>query len=789
MSLDPLELVMQHRRAPAKFKAPEAATQPDRWIPSGVARVPNWSANNAFDEGFYLNTYLYACIMALAQDLSACPIRVGNDPDEKDKWDKRYPLAQLLGPLPGGPMPGVSARKVIAWLIVQRMVTGRMCLEIVKGPDGTPQSLWPVPASRVTPIVSDEPSKWFSQLRIDTGIERITRPIENYFYDWIPRGTDWREPEAPIEALKLDISVATMQDIYDYAFLRNDARPAAMVVHQQFAEQGEKTAFRRQWTRRHQGVNNAGRVMFIEAEDGNADDVVKVIPIGLTQRDGEFIERYKMKIQAITVGLGVPLSRIGDASGRTFSNASEEGEVYIDRLRALGDEIAEAFNSQIAPLFGEQVCWFDFSKYEDDSANSKIIATGAKDLLMLKVIKRNEVRTALGLKPDKDIPDEYLTDAEIGLLQNAAAQLIVPQATIDTTTGNIVLEEYKEPPAPPALGTASQAGASAEAQEPPDPEDMMQQAQRASLRVVEMKRMATWHRTEAEVGRLENIFEKRVERLLEKQKKAVLSRIEGKRGRQMLTRAAGNAADFVDNVFDREHWTTETEDEMRSLYELLTSSAASRLYGELGVNFGLHNADADEFISTRANQLAGNVTETTYNGIKDQLVEGINAGEGIPELAGRIRDLFDQTYASRAKTVARTEVIGGYNGATRMAADGLPDDVVVGYEWISTPGTRTRPTHSRAHGQQVRRGDKFHVGGFELDHPGAAGAPAKEVVNCRCTLGILTPDDAVSFSRAANVVPFERRTMPVDSARELMLRIGLQDCTIDEALNTLVKES
>lgn len=115
------------------------------------------------------------------------------------------------------------------------------------------------------------------------------------------------------------------------------------------------------------------------------------------------------------------------------------------------------------------------------------------------------------------------------------------------------------------------------------------------------------------------------------------------------------------------------------------------------------------------------------------------AGESIDDLATRIRTLFAQTYAGRARTVARTEVISAYNGAAALGAAQLPADVVAAQEWIATRDGRVRPAHAAADGQIVAVGTAFDVGGATLAYPGDPAGGARNTVNCRCTIAFLTP--------------------------------------------------
>lgn len=83
-------------------------------------------------------------------------------------------------------------------------------------------------------------------------------------------------------------------------------------------------------------------------------------------------------------------------------------------------------------------------------------------------------------------------------------------------------------------------------------------------------------------------------------------------------------------------------------------------------------------------------------------------------------EMIARTESMKSSAFASSELFRAY-GASRQ-------------EWIATNDMRTRPTHAAAHGQIVTIGQPFQVGGSLMLHPldGSLGAPAGEIVNCRC---------------------------------------------------------
>jgi hypothetical protein len=145
------------------------------------------------------------------------------------------------------------------------------------------------------------------------------------------------------------------------------------------------------------------------------------------------------------------------------------------------------------------------------------------------------------------------------------------------------------------------------------------------------------------------------------------------------------------------------------------------------------------WIADRANRLQ-RVPDEVYGNVATIIDKATVNGATIPDVQEQIEKLFDatgmQNWKDRARTVARTEVVGAYNGglhdAFSMIADNDPGTQYV-HRWLATDDQRTRPDHREADGQVQPWGTPFDVGGYAMMHPHDPTAPAKEVVNCRCT--------------------------------------------------------
>lgn len=699
----------------------------------------SWTGDKAWRESYYSNVWVYRCAQVIAEDLATLPLRVGPDPTEPGNYDMTHPLAVLLGPPPGTPNPETSSRSLWLWTVVQRLITGAFAWELEIGPDsGLPMFLWPIPASHVQPVASKGGSRYFDAYEVGSGRDKLVMNRNRMVYDHRPSALDWRKPESVLDAAKLDISVAVMQDRYDHAFLKNDARPAAVVVHEAYDNIEERDAWRRSFVATHGGPDNAGKIEFVETTQGGAkpSEAMLVQTLGLSQKDAEFIKRYESKLRAIEVAFGVPRSRLMDASGRTFANADAEWKGYWrTTMKNLALELSDAINTKLAPKFGMDVCWFDFSGNEYLRDEPPFQAEDGIVLYRGGVVSLNELRTKVLYLPPVDGGDDLVVQEVV-----APSSTELPGSPNSQDVPDQEVGEVDEPELPDEGDMSSVAASPAQIARTLRKVEHNRRVreQRAAATEAEARRLRMlWRQTNDNAERLENRWDKRWARFFTQQQDSIIARLEGKRGRQALREGE---PPNVDAVFDRVFWFNQTDELAVEMYEDVVAANATQLAATFGISFDVQAPYVQDFIRVRANQLAGHVTDTTYTAIKGALSEGVGQGESIPDIAKRIRTLFQQTYKNRSTVVARTEVISAYNGSTAEVVNNVPDDVAAGMEWLATSDDRTRDAHAFANGQRIAAGGAFIVGGESLRYPGDPAGSADNVVQCRCTVFPITLD-------------------------------------------------
>jgi hypothetical protein len=154
----------------------------------------------------------------------------------------------------------------------------------------------------------------------------------------------------------------------------------------------------------------------------------------------------------------------------------------------------------------------------------------------------------------------------------------------------------------------------------------------------------------------------------------------------------------------------------------------------LEIDFSIELPEVVAWLEGKTFEFAKSVNETTLDKLREQLIEGFQARESIPQIETRIGKVFKIAKGPRTEMIARTEIIGASNQGALQAYK--QSGVVAKKAWLAALDERTRPTHEQAHyiyqAEPIPIDAYFIVGGAQMSGPG--DGPAQEVINCRCTI-------------------------------------------------------
>ena len=147
------------------------------------------------------------------------------------------------------------------------------------------------------------------------------------------------------------------------------------------------------------------------------------------------------------------------------------------------------------------------------------------------------------------------------------------------------------------------------------------------------------------------------------------------------------------------------------------------------------------YLRTQGAERVRDISVTTQR-LLQRVVED-NSTAGTAAIARAIRERFQPQFSrARASTIARTEIHNASAYATheQQRSFDVPD---MRKQWIANVDGRTRGTHAAVSGTQIDMDEDFTVGGRKMSYPGdPRGGPA-EVINCRCVLIYIEPEEVV----------------------------------------------
>lgn len=562
------------------------------------------------------------------------------------------------------------------------------------GGRGTPREIWWAKPDRVR--VFPDSANYISHFEYDWNGQKIRFEPNETIWLRYPNPINEFAGLSPLAAARLaaDMASASMQS--NMNIFKNGIQAGGAVLPKAGTELTKDQADTIEETlgRRFKGVDKAHRwaVFRFEAE---------MKQVGFSPKDAEFLGGLKWALEDICRAYSVPLDLVGGE--RTYANVENaERAIWIRAINPEARFIAAELTEQLLPMFGEaDVAEFDMSEIEALHESETAKWGREQGQLTTGAITINEWREDHGLKK---VAWGDVWWAQASLTPVSTDEPPEPKPVPEPLTNEQPLDDEKTP-----------------AGEAPSP-------RWHRVRAVEFgsaEHDVLWRRFARRTERHEETLGKTVAELFSRQKDSILARL--------YQRAARTGGDAADEPFDMAQWIKTFRSDVRPVIRNIVKDAGAEALDDLGlaIIFDVTEPAVANFLEKRAQRFAKEVNKTTWDQLKKSLSEGMDAGEGIPELANRVEGIMADRIASSKETIARTETIGAYNGGTLEAWKQSGE--VDGKEWLSELSDRTRDSHRDAHGQVVGIDDDFIVGSGHGPAPGQIGL-AEEDINCRCSM-------------------------------------------------------
>lgn len=644
-------------------------------------------------ESFDRNTWVYRCVMAIAQSASTIPLVLYQKTNKELQEIEKHPLLDLLNKPNEQESGSDFFEKVIAFL----MLSGNFYIEMVgPGKKSAPIELWAWRPDR-TKIVPGNGKDFIKAYRYtvsgqDSDVEAL-RMVHGKFFSPL----DDFYGMSPVQVAGNNIALNNKTTDWNRNLVENFASPSGFLMTEQKLSEPIFKRIKASIRSMFGGSKNAGKPHLLEA--GTTWQQT-----GLSPKDMDFIESHKLTREEICAVFGVPPQMVGIQDKSTYANYEQaRASFYTETVMPTLDKVVDALNHKLAPLFGDAlVIGYDKDKInalqEDTDAKFKRMAE-VKDMLTI-----NERREALGYEA---LPygDVILIPTTMYAVGNNADQYAPPVLSTDPQ------DEPKET-------TDEKINRLLGELEKKSKDDELIQAKRA----IEDEMIAKYTPLVVE--------------LFDKERDALVKAFE----------IFGEEALLIALEEQEKQWN----DLFTTLYEDVIKAIGPVEYDKLKDDIGKQHGGLEQklisklfkfavsnikkFITNTAAQEVRHVTDTTKKAVKKVLRQQVNEELSVYETAKRIRTVHEDFTPSRAAVIARTEVLTASSFAANEGAQQVIDDygVEMEKEWSAAKDERTRETHIEANAQRVPFDKPYTVGGEDAMYPRDPNLSAAERIQCRC---------------------------------------------------------
>lgn len=476
----------------------------------------------------------------------------------------------------------------------------------------------------------------------------------------------------------------------------------------------------------------------------------KFTPMTLTPRDAEFAALLDFAVEDCGRAYGVPLEMIG-GNRATYNNREFASKDFWATCGSEAMYLAEELTECVVPMFGPDsgvdFVAFDLSGVSALQEDETQAWARAKDQIATGAIRVGEWRTDQG---KDDLPNEPLDASKASVINSTLALMgqgiVTPESAIalisalglgDKVAALIVGDG---PPVivPAPIMPVDDAPTDAPVTAPPAfAVEAANVATRASL-APEFGSDAhrdLWTRAIAPATALEADVKRAVVTLFEAHRDSILDKL-GNADRAAGERGARVALDDLASLFGRAKWLRAYRESMRKVLRKPFEAGGAPVAGAFdAAPLAGDSPAAVRFLMGRSQRFAVQVNDTTWQALRSGLAQGIADGAGLSDLKAIVTTVMDGRIRSSAETIARTEVIGAFNGGSQLTALAIEADTGLRLvkTWITALDERVRDDHAAAHGQAVALTDDFSVGGASGPNPGDMGDAGQDI-NCRCVV-------------------------------------------------------
>ena len=645
---------------------------------------------------------VHAAVSAIAQSISALPLEMFPESDEKREEPVRDSIVSELLENPSPDMDGpMLLEGTIDFMKLNGDAFWFLDGEARRGPGGprfpTVIELWDPQRVRAK-LTGSRVTSWEYQDGTDTFVAPAERVIQfKHFnpYDAV-RGLP------PLSAAQTAASGGWKALQYQEAFFDNNAVPAGVLTPKgegQIIQPEAMVRLRDEFEARHMGSRKHGRIGALNAQ-------IEFTELGLSHKDMDFPVWLDAASAFILMVFKVPPAVAGIQKDANYNESVHQSKRFWYNHLPLVHYIERRIKQRLCRQYGiPETPYFKTEMIKSLTEDQESLSNQARNYWNMGVpfAEINE-RLELGFPADGPA-------AETGFipfsLVNADEQAMAPAR--DATGG-------------PAQGAGNAGGQNQPGDESTVADDPMQGKALANPTGREFQRTLSWRTLISKVRDEERAFSWRVAQHFSGLKMEVLTKL---RGRKSIKASTDINVETL--LFDDKKAEADLKKRVEPLYKSAIQKGAETVIRELNIqiDFSFLSPGVQKFLSEKMFEIHDLIDGPLTEDLRATLTDGINQGESVQKIADRVNEVFSVS-RSRAERIARTEVAESFNGG-RYAT--MKEAGVERIEWLSARDNRVRDSHQEVDGEVIVLGDKFSNG---LLYPLDPAGPPEEIVNCRC---------------------------------------------------------
>jgi HK97 family phage portal protein len=263
---------------------------------------------------------VFACTRLISDAMATLPLnyyqRDGNDARIKS-IQHDHPLQLLMHDLVNPELTSFKFRQIMQTNV---MIGGIGCAEVIRGPDGRPKELWPIPFWAVRR--NRNPKTGELVYEVTTGKGQVKKLYPEQVFCVTGPGFSNDKPFKPLELAREIIGLALATESFGSSFFANGTNVGGIIEMPGALSDEAFGRFKKDMRDTYEGLGKSHRLMFLE--QGSKFHQITVNP-----NESQFIETRRFQVEEIARFFNVPPHMIMHMERATFNNVEQQNINFV----------------------------------------------------------------------------------------------------------------------------------------------------------------------------------------------------------------------------------------------------------------------------------------------------------------------------------------------------------------------------------------------------------------------------------------------------------------------------